>query len=117
MNYIVSNIFIASHCPKSLCKVSTQFLKARFYCFPSEDVLLRFYNGVRDFVSKNFNDYEVVLEEVRSDNEKKTLLHGSITVRRINASDILRLQFFTPLGHLDLSFDNISLHQETLALF
>lgn len=110
MIFVVDNIYVASSCPKRLEPLAAEIRKSIHHAFVEKEEMERFF----DTVQQNLQ------QEVPGKSMKISVFHtryeegGTLCIRRADADngDFIRLHYFRLQGHIHVSKDGTSLHQE-----
>lgn len=115
MVYIIDTVTIASNTPKFLSEIITEVNKTLHHAFEDEGHLERFLKGLQSTVD-DLNRPKVRLECVIVRNEyfEGNGERGSIIIRRAGKDEpgIIRMHWFTLLGHVHVSQDGRKVYQE-----
>lgn len=115
MVYIIDTVTIGSNTPKFLSEIITEVNKTLHHAFEDEVHLERFLKGMKSLVD-NLNSPKVRFEFVivRNNHEDSTGERGSMVIRRAGKDDpgIIRMHWFSLLGHVHVSQDGKKVYQE-----
>ena len=115
MVYIIDTVTIGSNTPKFLTEIITEISKTLHHAFEDEVHLERFLKGMRTLVD-DLNRPKVRLEAVvvRNNYSEGKGERGSLIIRRAGKDEpgIIRMHWFTLLGHVHASQDGKKVYQE-----